>query len=86
MPSAGLSASDRNLLLQIERNSITRFDPGDVSDLVDRGLVQHIDGALTLTRKGRLAVNGAVAQEWRGHLSALVRDTKADGRRRSIAR
>lgn len=83
MPSACLSLSDRNLLLQIERNAVRRFDPGNVSHLVQRGLVEISDGLWTLTRAGRLAVNGDVAREWRAHMSTLVPDVASPTSRRA---
>lgn len=65
-----LCRSDRNVLLQIERNAVTPFNPGEVTHLLDRGLVERTTDGWKLTEAGRLAINGTVAMEWRTLLSA----------------
>lgn len=71
MTATGLSLSDRNLLLQIERNSTRRFEPKGATQLVERGLVDRSSGSCVLTEAGRLAVNKLVAEEWRANMCAL---------------
>ena len=71
MTAMGLSLSDRNLLLQIERNSAKRFEPTGATQLVERGLVDRSSGSCVLTEAGRLAINKIVAEEWRANMRAL---------------
>lgn len=71
MTAMSLSLSERNLLLQIERNSTRRFEPKGATQLVERGLVDRSSGSCVLTEAGRLAVNKRVAEEWRASMRAL---------------
>ena len=60
-----LSPDDKNTLLRIERNVLKRYDPGEVTHLEARGLIERDAEVWVLTAAGRQAVNGQVASEWR---------------------